>query len=897
MRGGIGTAPVVLALLAFGCSREHYRRAADAETGDILGQKSCATPWQLPPDYSPYPSPQSRLAQTSDPDCPDLPPARPRLYSYILPEPVKPASHSIPHTASDVGPGLAQQERAPTAASGLPLLPIPESAWQALPRGCLTRMLEFESVRQEYRTTFGPDSDAPLRDASPRLSLEEVIRLALLNSREYQSQKETLYESSLALTLQRYDYQLKFTPTGNGTVVDYRHLRTNDTTVNTLGAASGLGVQKTLATGAALLARFANDVVLTFNGPHGFAADVNSELFFGLTQSVLQRDIRFEPLVQAERDVVYAARDFARFRKNFFFDRAFEYYALVRRYRQIEIDSQNYLSLVRAFKQAEAEERAGLQSRVQVEQIEQDMLEGRRSLTATCNGLDSGLDRFKISMGLPTETPLTLDLTELSDLNLRDEIQVAAERVSRARKRLQSQRDRENPDRGELLNSAIVLTDRLIDWLRLRERAGDSSPDRHMLELLVAKLRVDETRLSAERASQELERTRRSDPPAPPVLLFQRSADVVEAMNLFVTQQLELAATLGTHADAIAQQRQAAADVAKRISALRDRQEEVLKEAQVGQLAALVNEANQLLTELEAQVRTVDQWIETVVKPPEGVEPLEHTRMQVQQLVNDADRLTGAAAGELVEIEIDTDEAMITALVSRLDLMNDRGQAADERRAIKLAADDLRSMLNLRAEQILSTDHHHPSALSSDVSETHLGLTLDLPLNRRAQRNAYRRALFGFQAAIRDLTEREDTIKLSIRDELRDLALARTQYQISVASAALAAERVSSTRLQLALGFPGVAARDFLEAQDAYRRALGQVADNHIGYIIDRARFFRDSELMQLDDTGFWRELHQERLQPVPRADFPPGSGPPYGELPDFIWLSHEARATTCSEP
>ena len=32
-----------------------------------------------------------------------------------------------------------------------------------------------------------------------------------------------------------------------------------------------------------------------------------------------------------------------------------------------------------------------------------------------------------------------------------------------------------------------------------------------------------------------------------------------------------------------------------------------------------------------------------------------------------------------------------------------------------------------------------------------------------------------------------------------------------------------------------------------------------MGYVVSRARFFLDSELMQLDETGFWRELHPAR--------------------------------------
>ena len=40
---------------------------------------------------------------------------------------------------------------------------------------------------------------------------------------------------------------------------------------------------------------------------------------------------------------------------------------------------------------------------------------------------------------------------------------------------------------------------------------------------------------------------------------------------------------------------------------------------------------------------------------------------------------------------------MLTALIQRLDLMNERGFLADDWRRIKFASDDLRSVLNLSA--------------------------------------------------------------------------------------------------------------------------------------------------------------------------------------------------------
>ena len=104
-----------------------------------------------------------------------------------------------------------------------------------MPEACLKRMLESEAVRQEYREmlrkkycntyreknkTEIPDEqirvpeDATkiperLIDKSRKLTLENIVELALINSRDYQTQKEQLYFTALNLTFTRFDYVTK----------------------------------------------------------------------------------------------------------------------------------------------------------------------------------------------------------------------------------------------------------------------------------------------------------------------------------------------------------------------------------------------------------------------------------------------------------------------------------------------------------------------------------------------------------------------------------------------------------------------------------------------------------------------------------------------------------------
>ena len=224
--------------------------------------------------------------------------------------------------------------------------------------------------------------------------------------------------------------------------------------------------------------------------------------------------------------------------------------------------------------------------------------------------------------------------------------------------------------------------------------------------------------------------------------------------------------------------------------------------------------------------------------------------------------------------------------------MNQRGSLADDRRSIKLAADDLKSILNLNASQTIGTrtSNDRPFDFTFDESRTSLGATLDLPLNRRAQRNAYRVSLINYQAGLRALTQLEDGIKLAIRDDIRQLALQSEQYQIAVGSAALAYGRVISARLELQLGIPGVQPRDVIEAQDAYTVSLRGVASSHINYITSRIQLFLDMELLEVGESGFWQPLYNEQFQPEPSFQLIGDALPAYGDLPIGPWYSEELR-------
>ena len=86
---------------------------------------------------------------------------------------------------------------------------------------------------------------------------------------------------------------------------------------NTLDVDTNFGFTRNLAAGGQLLVDFANSLVYEFTGD---TQTVNSNFLISLVQPLLRgagRKVRLESLTQAERDTLYAVRDFARFRKQF----------------------------------------------------------------------------------------------------------------------------------------------------------------------------------------------------------------------------------------------------------------------------------------------------------------------------------------------------------------------------------------------------------------------------------------------------------------------------------------------------------------------------------------------------------------------------------------------------
>ena len=386
--------------------------------------------------------------------------------------------------------------------------------------------------------------------------------------------------------------------------------------------------------------------------------------------------------------------------------------------------------------------------------------------------------------------------------------------------------------------------------------------------------------------------------------MFQRQVEVIEAELKLISRQLEYADALYLNNETLIAARaerqalEAAFDnlLTELNRKLGSNEDDSTDDARIDQPMELLNDQVMIAllddaTRILAESQTLGQNLDDLLfgRQIESVK-LETTLQRTDTLIEFTDRLFNESGGGLPPIDISVDEAMITALVQRLDLMNERGLLADDWRAIKVAADELRSRMDLGVSQRIGTDRNRPFSFSMDDSNTRLRMSLDLPLNRKRDRNLYRRSLINYNVGLRGLMRFEDDIKLNIRREMRALAQARDQFPIAVASAALAEEQVLSTRLQLVLGMQGVRANDLVQAFNDSREALGAMVNLRIDYILDRAQFAFELEAMMLDDTGYWPQINDPAYQPEPNGAYPWNAGSAYGDFPSYLSVSHEFR-------
>jgi outer membrane protein TolC len=421
--------PALAVGLLAGCGEGWYRRWADEEVYAVLQEKQQAEKLTLPrgeafrveqeplelasigilgsrEDLAAVPAPEPVRAPVATDDAGDgAAPASAEEAEAPLP----PFEGDAAAPAEDEGaPGGDDGEQAPEGE--------PEEETGAPPGAADPQGAEAGEEPAAAAPAEGGEAAAPsLAELAPRLparilTLEEALRLAFANNREYQSSRESVYLSALALTLARYDFAPRFFGAVAGDWFDSAGDQSGR--INTV-----FGVNWILATGARLSLSALNNFAQFFTGDRRELAET---IFRGTLSQPLLRgfgsEVVLEPLVQAERNVVYQIRAFERFRQSFAVRVVSEYYRALQARDRVSNEYNNWRGLVTNRDRATALAQAGRLAVLEVDQADQQELQAKDRYFAAVQRNEAVLDQFKITLGIPIGESISLDQRELDRL-------------------------------------------------------------------------------------------------------------------------------------------------------------------------------------------------------------------------------------------------------------------------------------------------------------------------------------------------------------------------------------------------------------------------------------------------------------------------------------------------
>jgi len=212
--------------------------------------------------------------------------------------------------------------------------------------------------------------------------------------------------------------------------------------------------------------------------------------------------------------------------------------------------------------------------------------------------------------------------------------------------------------------------------------------------------------------------------------------------------------------------------------------------------------------------------------------------------------------------DLTQEEAVAIALEQRLDYHTAIDRVWDAERVAEVAANALRSALDLNAELRLVSEEGRLLSVDEALTASRLGLDLDLPLNRLPQRNTYRQSIISLERAKRAMQQLGDSIAADVRADLRDVQATRETYYLQKDAVALAERRVESASLRQEAG--RATTRDILESQAALLEAQNVATAALISHRLAQLALILDMELLRVDERGIVleRSLLETRNSP-----------------------------------
>jgi outer membrane protein TolC len=276
------------------------------------------------------------------------------------------------------------------------------------------------------------------------LNLEQALDLGVKYSRSYQSRKEDLYLSGLALTLARHKFAPLFTSSAEVNYAVQRRDKIDEITglpalsdkfeeEAKVTAGGTIGVDWLIRDVGRITAALSADAIRFVTGDPRLTT--SSQLSATFLRPLLQNagfKAETEALLTAEHQLLYDLRDFTRYRKDFSVQIATAYYGVLG---LRDAAKNNFLTLQSSRKNADRTRAMVQEGRIttaDLGRLEQQELSSESSWINAVRGYKQALDTFKIQLGLSVDALIVLNEDDLRALQIRhpeisveDSIQVA----------------------------------------------------------------------------------------------------------------------------------------------------------------------------------------------------------------------------------------------------------------------------------------------------------------------------------------------------------------------------------------------------------------------------------------------------------------------------------------
>ncbi|PQO30821.1 hypothetical protein [Blastopirellula marina] len=870
--GGFALAVCLTSLVvAAGCfrTRGFYHGQADADAYYLIDQKASDPRWSLP-DYSVYPSPESRMA---DPNSQDFPP-----------QPLDdPTSNELMYFVD----GKKNYQK-----------------W--------TKNGVIASVENPAWLAYLPMNE----DGTLTLNDDRVVELARLNSRDYQTELEDLYLSALDVSFQRFRFDAQFFGGYETIFTADGPQRSGVTSSSELQANTrNIQMEKLFASGGELVVGFANQLVWEFSGPNTHS--VNSLIDFSLVQPLLRgggRRVVLEQLTQSERDLLANVRQMERYQRGFYLEivagrsagpgpgaggvgfpsigssgsfSASGYMGLLQTEQNIRNQEANIAGLRSSLTQLESFFEAGRIDSFQVELTRQALFREQSSLLSNRASFANRLDLYKIELGLPPELPVNLDVDPFfNQFNL---IEPAFTRVQNQLTDLQVALGESII--GMLPDPTVVELDPLQQLQP--ELVWDEQAEATFAGILANLRQIQELR---SRVAGEFAPLVGSDVNALREMLPQRVAELQDIQQQLVqygnqngqptTQESVTNGVLSTG----------------RLSRLPDQLDAIqvdLNEDFVTHGESL----DKLIIDIEKLMADAPNLTPQQLYARAQQEVFGQAPSEISALIADVLSLSLVQARArtesitLTQVDISAEEALDIARMNRRDWMNAQAALVDSWRQVGFFANDLEADLDVVFSGDIGTLGKNPVKFNSDNGRLRVGLQWDAPVTRLIERNNYRESQIAYERTRRQYYAFRDLVSRGLRDTIRTIDVNKINFELRRAAVQVAISQVERTQLRLQepskpnqdqQKFDSSTARDLINALDSLLSAQNDFLGVAVNYEVLRRSLDLDMGTMQLDSRGIW-------IDPGPldsaawrsRSDHLTGEGemietpPAEGEIPE----------------